>query len=145
MPFGPHSTARLLVIASTADFAIADGTVKARPVMVEVERMLRTTPLCLRSIQRLPAPSVQYIVPCSVGLRMASAARNGAHVTVLTVFACDPQSSAPAEWWDRAGGFRTLGEAACARREEDRRGKHPRGAAVADLRRREADHRAAER
>jgi hypothetical protein len=26
-----------LVIASTADFAIAEGTVKARPVMVEVE------------------------------------------------------------------------------------------------------------
>ena len=54
----------------------------------------------------------------SLGATMASAARNGAHVTVLTVFACDPQSSAPAEWWDRAGGFRTLGEAACARREE---------------------------
>ena len=67
MPFGPHSTARLFVIASTADFAIADGTVKARPVMVEVERMLSTTPLCLRSIQRLPAASVQYIVPCKVG------------------------------------------------------------------------------
>ena len=27
--------------------AIAEGTVKARPVMVEVERMLSTTPLCL--------------------------------------------------------------------------------------------------
>ena len=44
MPFGPHSTARLLVIASTADFAMADGTVKARPVMVEVDKMLSTTP-----------------------------------------------------------------------------------------------------
>src|ERR1700688_3824760 len=76
MPFGPHSTARLLVIASTADFAIADGTVKARPVMVEVDNMLSTTPLCLPSIQRLPAASVQYIVPCSVGARIASAARN---------------------------------------------------------------------
>ncbi len=44
--------------------------------MVEVERMLSTTPLCLLSIQRLPAASVQYIVPCSVGARIASAARN---------------------------------------------------------------------
>ena len=59
-PLGPHSTARLRVIASTADFAIADGTVKARPVIVEVERMLSTTPLCLPSIQRLPAASVPF-------------------------------------------------------------------------------------
>src|SRR6516164_10122662 len=76
MPFGPHSTARLLVIANSADFAIAEGTVKARPVMVEVERMLNTTPPCAASIQRLPAASVQYIAPCSVGARIASAARN---------------------------------------------------------------------
>ena len=76
MPLGPHSTARLLVIARIADFAIAEGTVKARPVMVEVERMLSTTPLCAPSIQRLPAPSVQYIAPCRVGARIASAARN---------------------------------------------------------------------
>src|SRR6185312_16537507 len=69
-------TARLLVIARIADFAIADGTVKARPVMVEVERMLSTTPLCRPSIQRLPAAIVQYIVPCKVGARIASAARN---------------------------------------------------------------------
>src|ERR1700737_5068793 len=75
-PFGPHSTARLLVIARMADLAIADGTVKARPVMVEVDRIESTTPLCLASIQRLPAASVQYIAPCSVGARMASAARN---------------------------------------------------------------------
>jgi hypothetical protein len=33
-------------------FAIAEGTVKARPVMVEVDKMLSTTPRCLRSIQR---------------------------------------------------------------------------------------------
>src|SRR3984893_1668694 len=76
MPLGPHSTARLLVIARTADFAIAEGTVKARPVMVEVDRMLSTTPLCRPSVQHLPAASVQYIVPCSVGARTASAARN---------------------------------------------------------------------
>src|SRR5258707_8475411 len=76
MPLGPHSTARLLVIARTADFAIADCTGKARAVMVEVERVLSTTPLCFPSIQRLPAASVQYIAPCSVGARIASAARN---------------------------------------------------------------------
>ena len=33
-----------LVMARMADFAMAEGTVKARPVMVEVERMLSTTP-----------------------------------------------------------------------------------------------------
>ena len=55
---------------------VTEGTVKARPVMVEVERMLSTTPLCLPSIQRLPAASVQYIAPCNVGARIASAARN---------------------------------------------------------------------
>src|SRR5438874_1765168 len=65
-----------LLLARMADLAIADGTVKARPVMVEVERMESTTPLCLASIQRFPAASVQYIVPCSVGPRIASAARN---------------------------------------------------------------------
>src|SRR5262249_52082081 len=54
----------------------ADGTVKARPVMVEVERIESTTPACLPSIQRLPAASVQYIVPCKVGASIASAARN---------------------------------------------------------------------
>src|ERR1700709_2638466 len=75
MPRGPHSTARLLVIARMADFAIAEGTVKARPVMVDVDRILSTTPLWPPSIQRLPHASVQYIVPCSVGARMASAAR----------------------------------------------------------------------
>src|ERR1700727_3446780 len=76
MPLGPHSTARLLVIARIAYFVIAEGTVKARPVMVEVDRMLSTTPLCPPSIQRLPAPSVQYIAPCSVGASTASGARN---------------------------------------------------------------------
>src|SRR5436305_1393475 len=59
-----------------ADFAIAEGSVNARPVVVEVERLLSTTPLCWPSIQRLPAASVQYIVPGRVGARIASAARN---------------------------------------------------------------------
>jgi LmbE family N-acetylglucosaminyl deacetylase len=57
----------------------------------------------------------------SLGAAVAQAARAGADVTVLTVFAGDPESDAPAEWWDRKAGFATLGEAARARREEDRR------------------------
>jgi LmbE family N-acetylglucosaminyl deacetylase len=36
------------------------------------------------------------------------------------VFGCDPTSRAPANGWDARGGFATEGEAATARREEDR-------------------------
>jgi LmbE family N-acetylglucosaminyl deacetylase len=57
----------------------------------------------------------------SLGAGIASWARRGARVEVLTVFACDPDSDAPAGGWDRRGGFATEGEAARARREEDRR------------------------
>jgi hypothetical protein len=59
MPLGPHSTPRLRVIASRPDFEIDDGTVNARPVRVDVDRMLRITPRCPLSIQRRPAASVQ--------------------------------------------------------------------------------------
>jgi hypothetical protein len=54
---------------------MADGTVKARPVRVLVDRMLSTVPGRPLAIQRLPSASVQYIAPCSVVARMASAAR----------------------------------------------------------------------
>jgi LmbE family N-acetylglucosaminyl deacetylase len=57
----------------------------------------------------------------SLGAAIASWAREGARVEVLTVFACDPDSNAPTGGWDRRGGFATEGEAARARREEDRR------------------------
>ena len=50
---------------------------------------------------------------------MASWARAGARVELLTVFACDPESEAPTKGWDARGGFRTEGDAARARREED--------------------------
>lgn len=40
---------------------------------------------------------------------------------MLTVFAGDPASCAPAGGWDRRAGFETHGQAASARREEDRR------------------------
>jgi LmbE family N-acetylglucosaminyl deacetylase len=52
---------------------------------------------------------------------MASWARRGARVDLLTVLACDPDSDAPAGGWDARAGFATEGESARARREEDRR------------------------
>jgi LmbE family N-acetylglucosaminyl deacetylase len=57
---------------------------------------------------------------CSVGAALARAARGGADVTVFTVLAGDPASAAPAGDWDRRSGFATAGEAAGARRDEDR-------------------------
>jgi LmbE family N-acetylglucosaminyl deacetylase len=55
----------------------------------------------------------------SLGAAIARAARSGATVRVLTVFANDPDSSAPAAWWDRKAGFASEGEAARTRRKED--------------------------
>lgn len=55
----------------------------------------------------------------SLGAAISCAARKGADVTVLTVLAGDPTSTAPAGPWDSRAGFRTAGEAARARREED--------------------------
>ncbi len=57
----------------------------------------------------------------SLGAALAHAARAGASVEVLTVFAGDPESEVAAGSWDSASGFRTQGEAARRRREEDRR------------------------
>jgi LmbE family N-acetylglucosaminyl deacetylase len=57
----------------------------------------------------------------SLGAAIASWVRQGAHVELLTVFALDPASDAPAGGWDARAGFRTEGEAATARRGEDRR------------------------
>ncbi len=57
----------------------------------------------------------------SLGATMAFAARRGAQVTLLTVFACDPESHAESGGWDRRAGHRTEGESARARGEEDRR------------------------
>ncbi len=52
---------------------------------------------------------------------MACTVRGGVAVDVLTVLAGDPRSAAPVRGWDRRGGFETEGEAASARREEDRK------------------------
>ena len=57
----------------------------------------------------------------SLGAAMASWARGGSRVELLTVLACDPGSDAPAGGWDARGGFATEGESARARREEDSR------------------------
>ena len=57
----------------------------------------------------------------SLGATISRLARSGARVTVLTVFGGDPSSRVAAGDWDRGTGFETAGEAAAARREEDRR------------------------
>ena len=49
----------------------------------------------------------------------AAIAHTRAEVTVVTVFAGDPDSTEPAGEWDSRGGFATEGEAARARRRED--------------------------
>jgi LmbE family N-acetylglucosaminyl deacetylase len=55
----------------------------------------------------------------SLGAAIASWARRGARVELLTVLACDPDSEAQTGGWDARAGFRTEGEAARARRDED--------------------------
>jgi LmbE family N-acetylglucosaminyl deacetylase len=56
----------------------------------------------------------------SLGATITESARSGTQVTVVTVFAGDPDSTRPASPWDRRFGFRLAGEAARARRDEDR-------------------------
>jgi LmbE family N-acetylglucosaminyl deacetylase len=56
----------------------------------------------------------------SLGAMIAHGAKAGVRFEVLTVFGCDPDSRAPANGWDTRGGFATEGEAATARRNEDR-------------------------
>lgn len=86
----------------------------------------------------------------SLGAAISCATRKGAHVTVLTVLAGDPDSSAPAGRWDARAGFSTAGDAARARRAEDERacrligarpvwlryadGQYDRGGSDADIR-----------
>jgi LmbE family N-acetylglucosaminyl deacetylase len=56
----------------------------------------------------------------SLGATLARAVEAGSRVQVLTVFGCEPGSSAPVDDWDRKSGFSTEGEAARERRVEDR-------------------------
>lgn len=57
----------------------------------------------------------------SLGAAAAWASRRDVDVTMLTVLAGDPDSTAPAGRWDSRCGFATAGEAARARRREDER------------------------
>jgi LmbE family N-acetylglucosaminyl deacetylase len=57
----------------------------------------------------------------SLGAGLARAARRGAAVKVVTVFAGDPDAVRAPDPWDRACGFRTAAEAARGRRAEDRK------------------------
>ncbi len=56
----------------------------------------------------------------SLGSFIASASRRGTRISVITVFAGDPDSTKPAGGWDRRAGFATEGDAVRARRAEDR-------------------------
>ena len=56
----------------------------------------------------------------SLGACLQTAASLGAHISLVTVFAGDPEDQRPAGAWDRRAGFRTAGDAARVRREEDR-------------------------
>jgi LmbE family N-acetylglucosaminyl deacetylase len=55
----------------------------------------------------------------SLGAAIRESTQAGAHVSLVTVFAGDPDSSRPASPWDKRLGFRSAGESARARREED--------------------------
>jgi LmbE family N-acetylglucosaminyl deacetylase len=57
----------------------------------------------------------------SLGAAISESVRLGTAVSLITVFAGDPNSIQPASPWDRRFGFQLAGEAARARREEDRR------------------------
>lgn len=56
----------------------------------------------------------------SIGAAIARGSRSGARISVVTIFAGAPDSTARAGWWDEEAGFASEGEAARARREEDR-------------------------
>src|SRR5690242_14531959 len=57
----------------------------------------------------------------SVGAFVHRESRSGVSVEILTVLANDPDCEAEPSPWDRQCGFASAGQAARARREEDRR------------------------
>jgi LmbE family N-acetylglucosaminyl deacetylase len=57
----------------------------------------------------------------SLGAAISESVSSGADVSLITVFAGDPDSTRPSSPWDSRFGFRLAAEAARARREEDRR------------------------
>jgi LmbE family N-acetylglucosaminyl deacetylase len=64
----------------------------------------------------------------SLGATMARPARSGTEWIILTVFAGDPDSTAPASPYDRRCGFLSAADAAAIRRREDERACHILGA-----------------
>jgi LmbE family N-acetylglucosaminyl deacetylase len=88
---------------------------------------------------RFPGERIVVVSPhsddgvLSLGAAIASWVQQGAHVELLTVFALDPSSDAPAGGWDARAGFQTEGEAAIARRGEDLRACEILGATAAWL------------
>src|SRR5262245_42184425 len=78
-----------------------------------------------RRAESLPGDTVTVLSPhlddaaLSLGATLARATASGANVSVVTPFAGPTTSEAPAGWWDRACGFKTEGEAARRRRDED--------------------------
>jgi LmbE family N-acetylglucosaminyl deacetylase len=80
----------------------------------------RRAPALLRGEIAVLSPHLDDAV-YSLGAAIGESVRAGARITVITVFAGDPSSTRPASPWDRRFGFRLAGEAARARRDEDRR------------------------
>src|SRR5215207_3135326 len=58
IPYLPHSAASDIVMACTADFAIAEGTTNADPLQTQVVRVDTTEPGRPSAIQRRPAACV---------------------------------------------------------------------------------------
>ncbi len=81
----------------------------------------------LTTVQSIDARRIVVVSPhlddgvLSLGAAIASWARSGSRVELVTVFACDPESNAEAGGWDARADFRTEGEASRARRQEDAR------------------------
>jgi LmbE family N-acetylglucosaminyl deacetylase len=78
-------------------------------------------------VKALPGKRIVVVSPhlddgvLSLGAAMASWARAGARVELLSVLACDPASNARAGGWDARAAHATEGESARRRREEDAR------------------------
>lgn len=94
------------------------------PVNLAVERgaAATTEPAGLDSARRVVVLSTHLDDGVlSLGATLAGLSEAGVPAEIVTVLAGDPDSRAPAGPWDLRTGFHTAGEAARARREEDRR------------------------
>ena len=69
----------------------------------------------------------------SVGGTISALSRRGAHVTIVTVFAGDPRSEAPASYWDATRRQPTQGAAVRLRRGEEERAVAELGASAVAL------------